>query len=61
MPQYLSTSQICERYHTSRSTIHRWRDDPKICFPAPIKIGHRTLWREQDLIEFDRKFTEANQ
>jgi predicted DNA-binding transcriptional regulator AlpA len=51
--QCLSCSEVTARFQISRSTLYRWQENPEICFPEPMKIGHRILWREDDLKEFD--------
>ncbi|WP_394356597.1 helix-turn-helix transcriptional regulator [Sedimentitalea todarodis] len=54
--KYLTCLDVMSRYRISRSTTHRWIENPDVGFPAPIKIGHRILWREADLAAFDAKF-----
>lgn len=55
MAQYLSMTEVAVRYRISKSTCYRWIDDPKICFPKPLKVGHRILWRDEDLAAFDAR------
>lgn len=55
MTKYLTASQVHERYRISRSTLYRWQEDESIRFPAPVKIGHRILWRDSDLEAFDAR------
>lgn len=48
--QYVSTSQLCERYGRSARTLHRWK---KECgFPSPVVVGShgsQSRWRESDI------------
>lgn len=57
MSHYLSMTEVVKRYRVSRSTCYRWIDNPEIGFPKPMKIGHRVLWREDDLTAFDERIT----
>ena len=52
---YLSTREVQERYRISRATLYRWQESPAVRFPTPVKIGQRTLWRENDLQDFDAR------
>ncbi len=60
MTQYLSSNQVQARYKISRSSLYRWQDDPNIRFPIPIKIGHRILWRDLDLEDFDARMAKSS-
>ncbi len=60
MTQYLSSNQVQEHYKISRSSLYRWQDDPTIRFPRPLKIGHRILWRDIDLEDFDARMAELS-
>lgn len=60
MTNYLAANQVQERYQISRSTLYRWQEDDSIRFPAPVKIGHRILWRESDLEAFDARIASPN-
>lgn len=54
--KYLSRAEVQRRYGgIGRSTTYRWPKNPKIGFPEPVKIGHRVLWREEDLDAFDQR------
>ncbi|WP_410901543.1 helix-turn-helix transcriptional regulator [Rhodovulum sp. FJ3] len=55
MAQYLTSRDVQKRYKLSRSSLYRYKEDPQIRFPKPIKIGHRILWREADLDAFDQR------
>ena len=46
---------VCERYHCTRQTLHRWDNDPNLNFPPKIMIrgrGHRSC---RMLDEFDQR------
>ena len=51
---YHSAKDVQRRYKISRSRLYRWVSNPEVAFPAPVKIGHRVLWRDFDLQEFDQ-------
>lgn len=53
--KFLSCTDVQKKYGISRSTSYRWVDDPQVRFPAPLKIGRRILWREEDLDAFDAR------
>lgn len=59
MTRYLSAPQVQERFQISRSTLYRWQENRTVGFPPPLKIGHRILWRETDLQEFDAKLAKS--
>lgn len=44
--EYLTTEQTAERLHVNRSTLWRWNKDKYLC---PIKVGHKTLYRYNDV------------
>lgn len=53
MAKYLTAAQVQDRYQVSRSTLYRWQTNASVRLPPPVKIGHRILWREDDLDVFD--------
>lgn len=55
MTHYLNSQEVQNRYKISRSSLYRWKENPQIGLPAPVKIGHRILWREDDLDAFDAR------
>lgn len=59
--KFISCAEIQQRYRIGRTTVYRWIDDPCISFPAPLKFGHRILWREDDLDAFDARVAEASE
>lgn len=60
MKYYLAAHQVQARYQISRSTLYRWQEDENVRFPAPVKIGHRILWRDSDLEAFDTRIAATN-
>lgn len=59
MTAYQSCREVQKRYSVSRSSLYRWQTNPEIGFPAPVKIGHRILWRDTDLDAFDARMAKA--
>ncbi|KTG25439.1 hypothetical protein AWR38_01320 [Idiomarina sp. WRN-38] len=54
--QYVSTSQLCERYGRSRDTLLRWQKSKG--FPKPvIQGGHgaESRWRESDVQAWEER------
>jgi hypothetical protein len=39
----------------SSNTVHRWRNDPALGFPEPIKVQGRNYWRPEDLRRWRRE------
>jgi predicted DNA-binding transcriptional regulator AlpA len=51
----LRRNQVAERYGgVNPRTIDRWRDDPKLGFPQPMKVGGTPLWDEAELEAWER-------
>jgi prophage regulatory protein len=47
---------VFRRYSMSRTKV--WRDVRDGRFPAPVKLGSRTLfWKESDLLEWEKGLT----
>jgi predicted DNA-binding transcriptional regulator AlpA len=36
-------------FGVSDMTIHRWRNNPRLAFPKPIKIGTKNYWRRAEI------------
>jgi predicted DNA-binding transcriptional regulator AlpA len=47
--EYLPAGQVRARYGVSDMSLWRWLHDPKLGFPAPIKIHKRRYWKLADL------------
>lgn len=51
----LSVDAVCAVFGIKRVTLWRWRRDPQVMFPAPIRIGHQSLyWYASELRDFLR-------
>ena len=47
--EFLPAGQVRARYGVSDMSLWRWLHDPKLGFPAPIKIHKRRYWKLADL------------
>ncbi|MEW9838339.1 helix-turn-helix transcriptional regulator [Mesorhizobium marinum] len=45
----LTRENIRDHFGVTNVTIHRWRKDPSLQFPPPIKIKRRVFWRQEDI------------
>lgn len=52
--KFLSSAAISRRYDVTQRTILRWIKNPPQGFPQPIKIGSRNMWREDEILEYER-------
>ena len=51
---YLSRHEILKRYSIGNTTLHRWRRDKSMNFPAPFVFSERCLrWKIADLEAWD--------
>lgn len=50
--EYLTTSQLAERFQTPESTVRYWRHTGY--GPPGVKIGRRVLYRVADVQEWER-------
>jgi hypothetical protein len=44
-----------DRYRISQMAGWRWMNDPRLSFPAPVKIRERNYFYEDELDEFDQR------
>ncbi|NGM33331.1 transcriptional regulator [Methylobacterium sp. DB0501] len=51
--ELLPALHVRQRYNISDMTLWRWEKDPKLQFPAPIRINGRRYWRLADLQGFE--------
>lgn len=51
--RFLSIKSVSQQLDVTPNTISRWVRNGK--FPAPVRISGTTRWREQDLIDFEKK------
>ena len=53
--QLLTTKNICNILKISINTLNRWRNNPTINFPKPLKFqpnNGKTLWIDSDIEEW---------
>lgn len=55
--QWLPGPQVDKRYGISAMSRWRWMHDPKLGFPAPVRIRRRTFWRLSDLIRWEQEMS----
>jgi predicted DNA-binding transcriptional regulator AlpA len=57
--KFLSGPQVCARYGIVQMSLWRWLNDAEyadVRFPPPtFRVRDRRFWREQDLIEWERR------
>ncbi|HDZ8966669.1 helix-turn-helix transcriptional regulator [Aeromonas veronii] len=44
----ITTTTVAQTCNVSRATIERWRRDPALNFPRPIKIGPKSVRFDAD-------------
>lgn len=49
---FLTLSEICKKYHISKTAIRNYVRDGK--FPKPKRIGGCVRWSEEQLAEFEQ-------
>ncbi len=52
--RYLPGPKVATRYDVTDMSIYRWERDPRLNFPAPIRIGRRKFWDEDELEAWER-------
>ena len=53
---HLTGDLLAERYNTTRRTIDRWRDDPRLKFPPPdLIIFRRKFWRLETIQAWEQQ------
>ena len=53
--RYVPDKKICERYDITRVTLHRWRKNPRLGFPAPLVINGQNYNLEHELDAWDAR------
>jgi predicted DNA-binding transcriptional regulator AlpA len=43
----ITIKEVCELLHITGTTLRRWR--ALGIFPPPLPLGHRCLWRKEDI------------
>jgi hypothetical protein len=52
----LKMKSLTQRYERTVRTITRWRDDPRLNFPAPdLQIFKRSYWRPATIEKWEEK------
>jgi len=61
--QHVTTASVVNRYGISPSTLARWRSEPRVGFPVPLRVcpGSPLLFDVADLDEFDKRKSEEEQ
>lgn len=53
---YLSSAAVRARYGgCSDMTLWRWLSDDELCFPKPLRVQRRRLWRLAELEAWERE------
>jgi len=58
--EFLTQPQVQQRYKKSHVSIWRWRHDPDLGFPKPIRINRNLYWRLADLEHWEAKLAAAS-
>jgi predicted DNA-binding transcriptional regulator AlpA len=53
--EYLTATQVKARYKISEMTLWRWLRDEALAFPRPMVINRRKFFKENELVEWERK------
>ena len=53
--ELISGPAVDARYDIVAMTRWRWRNDPRLGFPQPIRIRNRLYWRLSELIAWERE------
>ena len=54
MTQKLRKRAMADRYGVTTKTIDRWAADPKLGFPAPLRINATPLWDLEQVESWER-------
>lgn len=57
--RFLTTAEVAERYRTTPSTVRYWRHSR--VGPRGVKFGTRVLYRESELIRWEKERETAEQ
>lgn len=52
---YYIGRNLMDRYQITSTTLWRWQQDPKLEFPAPVKLNGRNMWASEDVHAWERK------
>lgn len=51
--RHLDSAQVMARFGISKPTLYRWKNDPEIEFPKPIRIRRRYYFSEADIAAWE--------
>jgi predicted DNA-binding transcriptional regulator AlpA len=51
--QYLTARRVQQRYDITRSTLHRWINDPELGMPRPVRRRNRLYFDLTELEQWD--------
>jgi predicted DNA-binding transcriptional regulator AlpA len=51
----MPTVQLARRFNVVPRTIERWLDDPRLAFPAPLRINGRRYWSLAEIESWERR------
>lgn len=52
---YLTAGQVQTRYKITSMTLWRWLRNEDLAFPRPLVINRRRLFKEAELVEWERR------
>jgi predicted DNA-binding transcriptional regulator AlpA len=58
--QYLTSSDLKDRYSRSAQSLWRWGKNPKLNFPKPMKVNGRLLYRKTEIEAWERLMAAAS-
>jgi predicted DNA-binding transcriptional regulator AlpA len=58
--RYINRAELRELIPTSDMTVYRWQRDPRVAFPAPVKLGAdgRNFWWLPAILEWQQRRAE---
>lgn len=51
--EFLTVSDLAERYKCSKATIFRWSKDAEVNLPSAVQIGATKLFKLNDLVAWE--------
>ncbi|MBP2566823.1 helix-turn-helix domain-containing protein [Agrobacterium tumefaciens] len=52
--EYMTASELTERYHITPMSLHRWIRDENKKFPQPVAFGRRRLFKREEIEAWER-------
>jgi hypothetical protein len=56
--RWLSTPSVAERFDVTPRTLNNWKDQIPD-FPIPAVVNGRKLWKESEIIEWEKRLVRA--